>query len=535
MTAIPIQSTDLDDFIFCCVYCQDDENCPESCNIEEIYAHWLSLHTEIPDVKPFAFSIVVQSSACFYCEKIGTLQQQLKHHKSQHRNRSIAIVNPSNRKQCLFCGYSGTNWSDHFEINHKMFQQMPAINPFALTQDTLQKLLSIEIHQKRQCGHCEEIFEAEHQLECHTLNEHPNEEIQSKVIKTSQEMYLICDICTEHLSPDTFLTHLEEHSFEFKCSKCEFITDDLVEMEFHENQQHQNNALNSHYLEFTERLKSHFFRTKAIFGNGLHATKYNLFGTDFDDYNQFRYMIETMIDIKVKKYGWLMKKQQISDQSEAVTGNDNCSISSGEFMLSTLASSTAFNPPLQNGRKKSTIASNKSYSRELHEQTRIVKNVCIHGVPRRENENLRTIVLRVFAKIGADISSNDIAVVHRLSKSDPLIIVKFANTAAKQSVMLHRCSRDVQSSDVMGLLPGVVPSKVHIFSHLTHFFEDLRKIAKQALNEQRLYSYCLTKHGFLVRRSRNSPEKYIFSRNELKAYIFRTDRNQSIPRSYDGN
>lgn len=534
MIAIPIESTDIEDIVFFCIHCQDDENCPESCNIEEIYAHWLSLHTEIPDVKPFAFSIMVHSSACFYCEKVGTLQQQLKHQKSQHRNRSIAIVNPSNRKQCLFCGYSGKNWSDHFDTNHKMFQHITAINPFSLTQNTLQKLLAIEIHQKRQCGHCDTIFETEHQLECHSLNKHGSQEMISKLVNASQEMYLICDICTKHLSPETFLNHLEEHSFEFKCFKCELITDDLVEMAFHENQQHHINALNSHYLEFTERLKSHFVRTKAVFSNGLNLTKYNLLGTNFDDYTQFRYMVETMIDIKVQKYEWLMKKPPISEKSQAVACDDSCSISSGEFMLSTLASSTAFNPPLKINRKQSTKNPNKSYSRELHEQTRIVKNVCIHGIPRREHENLRTIVLRVFAKIGAHISSDDIAVVHRLSKSDPLIIVKFANTAAKRSVMISRRTKDIQSSDVMEVLPGVVPSKIHIFSHLTYFFEDLRKIAKQALIDQRLYSYCLTKHGFLVRRTKNSPDKYIFSRNELKAYIFRTDRNQSMPRSSEG-
>lgn len=339
-------------------------------------------------------------------------------------------------------------------------------------------------------------------------------------------MYLICNICNVKIDSDLYLNHLEEHSFQFTCTKCEFSTDDLVDVAFHEHQKHHNDTSKLHYTQFIERLKSHYFCTKAVFGNGLILTKYNLLGTNLNDYNEFRYMIETIVDIKMKKYKWLLNKK-LTKEIDENSSDDSQSVMSDEFILSSLASSTAYNYNYHDSqlhRFKSTKPYNKEFSREFRRQLRIIKNICIHGIPRRENENLYRIVLRVFDKLDANILSRDILHVHRISKSNPLIIVTFSNPCAKRKLMICCRTKSLQTSDVIDLLPGVFPSKIHIFSHLTTFFEELRKIAKHALIKKRLFSYCLTKHGFLVKRTKNSVDKFIFSQRELHAYIKQKDQ-----------
>lgn len=543
-------SSSIDDLIFACIYCQNDDNFPNarSHDIEEIYAHWLSGHTDLSGhIHPFAFVVNDHNTACFYCDdKIGTLQQMLKHQKECHKNRSIAIVNPDNRNECAFCNYSDSTWLDHFELDHKMLLENDLINPILLTDELLTELLAIDIHKTRQCLLCSATFETQHQFDDHSAREHPEQqENAAQIVDTaSSKMYLICDVCQDHIESDAFLNHLEEHTYQFACTKCDFSTDDLVNLAFHDNQTHQCYSLNFHCLQFSDRLQRHFFHTKVVFGNGLRLTKHNLLNTSLNDYNEFRYMIETMIDIKVKKFNWLMRAHHLrhtgndldlmSDTDNAnMDDNDDdmCSVSTNEFLLSKMASShdQLSSPPdasaASNSKahraKLSLHQNNPNYLRELKKQLRLLKNICIHGIPRREDENLREIVLRVFARLGAQVSSNDINAVHRISKSDPLIIVKFQKMSTKQRVMVNRRNKVVLTHDVIDIPDDVMPSKLHIFAQLTNYFEEMRKMAKQFMENRRLIAYSLTQRGFLVKRTNGGADKLVCSRDELRSYAMK--------------
>lgn len=540
--------------MFACIYCQNDDNFPNarSHDIEDVYAHWLSGHTDLSGpIQPFAFVANDHNTACFYCDdKIGTLQQMLAHQKECHRNRSIAIVNPMLRNECAFCTYSDSTWLDHFELDHKMLLENDSVNPILLTDDILMELLAIDIHKARQCALCSESFETQHQFDDHSAREHPEQHegnVAQIVDTASIKMYLICDVCQDHIEPDAFLSHLEEHSYQFACTKCDFSTDDLVNLAFHDNQTHQCYSLNFHCLQFSDRLQRHYFHTKAVFGNGLRLTKHNLLNTNHNDYNEFRYMIETMIDIKVKKFNWLMRAHQLrhtgndldwmSDADNANVNDDDddedtCSVSTNDCLLSTMASShdqlspmNATATPNRKARRAQlahTHPNNPNYLRELKKQLRLLKNICIHGIPRREDENLRDIVIRVFARLGAQVSSNEINAVHRISKSDPLIIVKFQKMSAKQRVMVNRRNKVVLTHDVIDISDDVMPSKLHIFAQLTNYFEEMRKMAKQFMKHRRLIAYSLTQRGFLVKRTNGGADKLVCSRDELRSYAMKS-------------
>lgn len=168
------QSPSLGDLIFLFSYCQNNENYSNarSHDIQDIYAHWLSGHIDLPNVRALAFIVVDVNAACFYCAKIGTLQQMLKHRKESHRNRSVVIVNPSDQNECGFSSYSDSAWSDHFQLNHKMLFANDTVNPISLADERLSELLAIDIHKKRQCSLCSEIFQMQDQFEEHSAREH---------------------------------------------------------------------------------------------------------------------------------------------------------------------------------------------------------------------------------------------------------------------------------------------------------------------------------------------------------------------------
>lgn len=76
--------------------------------------------------------------------------------------------------------------------------------------------------------------------------------------------------------------------------------------------------------------------------------------------------------------------------------------------------------------------------RELLKQQQLKESVCLHGIPQKNNENLRDIVKAVGAALKIRIGSNDIVKVHRTKpskKSPGLIIIKLSSFDKKIEVM----------------------------------------------------------------------------------------------------
>ncbi|XP_031636871.1 uncharacterized protein LOC116349530 isoform X2 [Contarinia nasturtii] len=154
---------------FACVHCEKSKSLsPDTCsdNIETIYGHWLSAHTDLPNVRPFQF-YVTQLVACHFCDQLGPFHEVIQHQITSHPNNSRIIVNESIRHQCALCDHS-EDLADHFEQTHKVV--IP--NPFQVTDDVLDMLLKIDIHKKVECGHCNVVFETHHEFDHHHLMEH---------------------------------------------------------------------------------------------------------------------------------------------------------------------------------------------------------------------------------------------------------------------------------------------------------------------------------------------------------------------------
>lgn len=163
----------LNDMIFYCVHCTDanELNDSGSGSIEDVYGHWLSGHTDSSDVKPFWF-YVAEIVACFHCDATFSYHEMANHYQINHSDEVFAIVRQIDRTKCALCRYSGDKMIEHFASEHEGLLQSKLFNPARLPEGLLSDLFAIDIHKKRQCGHCAAIFETQHEVEAHHSSSH---------------------------------------------------------------------------------------------------------------------------------------------------------------------------------------------------------------------------------------------------------------------------------------------------------------------------------------------------------------------------
>lgn len=123
-------------------------------------------------------------------------------------------------------------------------------------------------------------------------------------------------------------------------------------------------------------------------------------------------------------------------------------------------------------------------------------NVKILGVPKHSPKETAKetvdICLKLFRKIGAEVSSFDIDIAHRVSPRDPKrtppIICKFTRRITKEAVMSRK--RELRNIDLdeMGLQPN---GKISIYDHLTPKAQMLFQKAKEFQRENG-FKFCWT-------------------------------------------
>lgn len=176
---------------FYCVHCEDTKSSNDSScgSIEDVYGHWLPGHTSLKDVKPFWF-YVSGNLSCFYCDATGNYQDLQDHHKRNHPNDTLAVTQGSDHGKCALCTYSGNEMVKHFVAEHEDVYETKLFNPARLSVSLLGELFSIDIHKKRQCGHCDAILETQHEMEAHHSTEHDSEIISNQFFN-SKSAYVL--------------------------------------------------------------------------------------------------------------------------------------------------------------------------------------------------------------------------------------------------------------------------------------------------------------------------------------------------------
>lgn len=300
-----------------CVHCHDVKHPIETFPaLKDVYAHWWSSHTDLTDIKPFQY-YVVENVACFHCSTIGTHYELVKHHKNSHPSMTFAIVRQTNQEnqQCALCTYSGTGIVGHFQTMHKFIlktlsvRQLRCIDiPFRLNNTQLDAHLKQKLHKKQKCGSCNAIFDTEREVRDHHGKMHKTLKMTIKEFDNNN-IHLICNCCNIKIERHLYLGHIEHYALKFKCHKCAYDTNDMIELVKHDKEAHgYSDSFEYRCMQFKNRLKRDFLKTRVIFGNGLVVTKQNLLGTKYDDSEQFEVFIDKLLEIKKERHNWESEK-----------------------------------------------------------------------------------------------------------------------------------------------------------------------------------------------------------------------------------
>ncbi|XP_031636729.1 uncharacterized protein LOC116349451 [Contarinia nasturtii] len=513
----------LENLTFFCVYCADTNNINESScgTIEDVYGHWLSGHTQgMKKVNPFWF-YVCGSLACFYCDFISNYQEIIKHHQHSHPNQTFVAVSPYDHKNCGLCQYVGDEMISHFETEHNELVSSKVFSPARLSARLLVTLFAIDIHKKRQCGLCDIIYETQHEMEAHHSAQHTGEMISNEFCD-SQSAYVICDYCSSKVDGTKFFYHIENHRYELNCSKCDFITKNLVDLVIHEKDKHRTNALNYHCFEFGERLKKQYFNSKIVFGNGLILTNHNFKNTIYDDSKQFEIFVESLIEKAKRKCNRAMGKREIKEPKKDVSSRASSIISWSASEPSDRRSSidSLYHVKSSSYRNPFRVLSMPLLMVELDQQNQLANNLSILGFPRLRNEDLTEMFKKLCKKLHITLSYNDVIKIYRTNGVNESVIVKFSNYETKVMVKNRAHMTNIWSDDIIKLPTNEKPTKIYVNLHTTRFYGKMISIAREARKNKSICSYNLCKRGLVVKRTEKSKERVILSTNELMDYIY---------------
>lgn len=143
------------------------------------------------------------------------------------------------------------------------------------------------------------------------------------------------------------------------------------------------------------------------------------------------------------------------------------------------------------------------------------------GIPAAEDENLKSVVRKVFSLIGCVVSNNAITGCYRIKKGaapTDIIIVKLYDKEVKHVILKNKLKKEVRLNDVMGVSSEANPL-IYINHHLTPFFGKLLAEGRRAVREKKVHSVRLTSAGCQVRFEENGKERTYKSVGELHSFI----------------
>lgn len=287
-------------FFFYCAHCLDGNESGDWIGgaIEDVYMHWQLSHVIS---KPFRF-YVAQTAVCQFGDAIGTYRELMKHQQQAHPSDIPAVVCYDDPKKCGICLKSVDVMHEHFEMEHKAITKKGLFNPMRMSDASLDELMKIGIHKKRQCGHCDAIFETENEIDIHHSIGHENMEKISIPYIDNGNPFLICGYCHHKIDREHYLMHIKSHPYVFKCWNCLYESKDLIDLVLHDQKMHERSTLDYHCSVFPDWLNGFFNNTKMVFPNGLVLRNYNLIGTKYDDSKMFDVYIDGKTDIWVKTF-----------------------------------------------------------------------------------------------------------------------------------------------------------------------------------------------------------------------------------------
>lgn len=283
--------TNLSEMLFYCLNChEEDKQFVGYSSVQQVFSHWNSKHT-----KPFRF-VPVAMVKCSYCDIVGTYIGLKKHHIEMHSDQIFVVSSPTDPDQCGLCNYTGHDLKKHFSKKHTIADKFNVFNPIPMNGEQLNEFKQFQGPKKRQCGHCDEMFEIKDEYLDHHEQDHPSLEPSSDKVYDDKNVHLIAGCCQTKLRPCDLFDHLNEHEFPSICSMCSFQTSDLYEFIVHKVLDHGSDNDPREWCR--QMLQIYFWNSQIVFGNGLVLSKLNLIGSEYDDSNALEEFVEKFLGDK---------------------------------------------------------------------------------------------------------------------------------------------------------------------------------------------------------------------------------------------
>lgn len=496
-------------FFFYCEHCLEANESGGDLvggTITDVHKHWQSSHLVHLPSKPFEFS-AAQIGVCHHGDAIGTYRELLKHQRQTHSGSdSLIIVSYEDRSKCGICLKMPALMADHFEAEHKTNSPAEWFNPMRFSDRQLDELLTIDVHKRLKCGNCDQIFETDNDFDIHHSIGHEGKPKLSMPHDEHADSHLICGYCQNKIDRDAYISHIKSHPYVFKCWKCSYQTNDLVNLVIHDKKLHERDTLAYHCHMFSEWLKSHFNKTKMVFPNGLAVKNFNLVGTKFDDSKVFGVYLDGFVELVRNKFELLDQIGAGFEIGEVHGKHGNGGADDGSTPTTTTATAVT------------TSTDDAFLLNELSKQNELANNLLIHCLPRSTTMDPIDIMMKLCERLEIKVSRDDILATQR--RFDDLIVT-LKSYELKEKIRNTASMYTINSGDIFDLHSDERNKRIKIISHTTRYYVEMLSIAREARRGRMIHWYELTKQGIEVKRSFTSDPRVFISKVELQNYIGR--------------
>lgn len=494
-------NTIFDNVLFTCAHCYDKQIVSinsTSDNIETIYAHWLLLHTEPPDEKPFQF-YACELVWCNYCLYFGIFTDLKCHHKTKHPDEPMVL---SNRRldiiKCAMCSFNGQHLKEHFMTEHQNAHELTAFGPICFSIDILKRLLDIDVHKMRRCNYCRKIFDTPIAMRKHHQLWHLKLKMNFDEFSIEKHHYIICNYCDARIRNSYYLKHIKNHAYEFQCSnmECSFRTNTFSRLTRHDKIVHKIDSLKFNCEQMQLEMKEDFLNSKYVFGNGLVVSQQSLLCSKYDISKTFEMCMNTFIENEKEKFNKLINSIENDDivslESSSTLSDAGQSTSSTSFELIAVESV------------------------ELKKQEKLRNNISIQGIPIIKCEDLPRAIKSLGFRLGVMIGSDHIIEAYQLHSSSAIrTIVKFRDYVMKKEMMAAILRQKVRSDEIMNLTNDIRPEYIRIDHDLTMFYRKLQRAAAEAQRIGLIYSHRITSHGYVIQRTKDCLETLVSTTDQI--------------------
>lgn len=168
--------------------------------------------------------------------------------------------------------------------------------------------------------------------------------------------------------------------------------------------------------------------------------------------------------------------------------------------------------------RASTHSSTSIEMRELDLQNEYLNDIAISGVPLTACDDLCAMFLRLCKKFDANITESDIRDIYR-GTPRTMVVVRFKSRHVKEDILKFALRNTFRTDDLMPLKSNEQPSRIYIGYRTTAYYKKMYMFVRSAKKRNSIHNYSISKRGFSIQRSQNSPEQHFVSCNKLVDYL----------------